>query len=241
MYRINRVFGLLFLIAFTVVLVTSNVRWAFNSLPLYELGFSRNQVSRATGLGEKQLSEAARQIRDYFNSSEELLDVRITTVDGTSRELYDSREVIHMRDVKELASTVYRVQEGAFVYLFLFATLGFFVLGNDFAWRLRRLLLQGSILTVSLVVLVGLASLVVFGPLFVLFHQLSFSNDLWQLDPRTSSLVAMFPQGFWLDATLLIGIASIVEAGVVVVLLIVIRWWRRWRSRVAQRKEPQLV
>ncbi len=240
MYRINKVFGLFFLVAFTIVLVTSNVRWAFNSLPLYEFGFSRHQVSRTTGLVEEQLSEAARQIRDYFNSSEELLDVRIT-VDGTSRELYNSREILHMRDVKELALRIYRLQEGAFVYLFLFATLGFFVLGNDFAGRLRRLLFQGSLLTVSLVVLVGLVSLVVFGPLFVLFHELIFSNDLWQLDPRTSYLVAMFPQGFWLDATLLIGIASIVEAGAVVVLLIVIRWWQQWRSRVAQRKEPQLV
>ena len=59
---------------------------------------------------------------------------------------------------------------------------------------------------------VGLASLVSFRPLFTLFHQLSFSNELWQLDPATSYLVRMFPLGFWRDATLLIGLASVVQA-----------------------------
>ncbi len=237
---IKIILSALFLVAFAVFLVTSNVRWAFNSVELYELGFSRHQVDRTTGLTQQQLSLGAHQIRDYFNSSEELLSLRIT-VGSAERELYDEREILHMRDVKELAWNVYRVQEGMFLYLLLFSALGFFIMGNDFAGRFRRLLIKGSVLTVTLVGLVGLASLALFGPLFRLFHVVSFRNDLWQLDPYSSYLVQMFPQGFWLDATLLIGFACIVESGAIVVLLMLIGLWQQWRQRVAQSKAPQFV
>lgn len=240
MYRLIRILSAVFVVAFVVFLVTSNVRWAFNSLPLYEFGFSRHQVARATGLTPWQLSEAARQIRDYFNSSEDLLHVSVT-VDGTTRELYNNREVTHMRDVKDLLWKVYRVQEGAFLYILLLTALALFVQGNEFVRRLRRLFVRGSVLTVLLVALVGLASLVNFGPIFTLFHQLGFSNDLWQLDPYTSYLVQMFPLGFWQESALLIGLASIAEAVAVVVLLTLFRWWRQWRQRVAQSKAPQFI
>lgn len=239
MHRLIRILSAVFVVAFVVFLVTTNVRWAFNTLPLYELGFSRYNVASVTGLTPRQLSEAAQQLRDYFNASEELLHVSVT-VDGTTRELYNNREVLHMRDVKDLLWKTYRVQEGAFLYMLLLTALGLFIQGNEFVRRLRRLFVRGSVLTVSLVALVGLASLVNFGPIFVLFHQLGFSNDLWQL-PYTSYLVQMFPFGFWQEATLLIGLASIAEAVAVVALLTLIRWWLRWRQRVAQSKAPQFI
>ena len=96
-------------------------------------------------------------------------------------------------------------------------------------------------LTIILVALVGIASVTGFSPLFTLFHRVSFINDLWQLDPYTSYLVRMFPLGFWQEATLLVGLASIAEAVCIMVLLMVIRWWQRWRQRVAQSKAPQFV
>ncbi|MDD2471668.1 MAG: DUF1461 domain-containing protein, partial [Dehalococcoidales bacterium] len=33
---------------------------------------------------------------------------------------------------------------------------------------------------------------------------ISFSNDLWLLDPAKDYLIMMFPQGFWADAALLV-------------------------------------
>ncbi|MBI4201049.1 MAG: TIGR01906 family membrane protein [Chloroflexi bacterium] len=226
--------------ALAVFLITSNVRLAFNSLSLYEFGFARHRVSETTGLTRQQLSDVGRQIRDYFNSSEVLLDVGIP-VDGGTQPLFNQREVLHMRDVKELVREVYRVQEGAFLTLFLFATAGFFILGNWFPTQLRRLLVQGSVLTVTVVGLVAMVSVVAFGPLFRLFHQLGFANDLWQLDPATSYLVRLFPFGFWLESTLLIGLASVVESVAILLLLLLIRWWRDWRQRIAQRKAPQFI
>ena len=120
---LRKIPGVLFLLAFLVFLVTSNVRIAFNSVALYELGFSRHDVARTTGLEPAELSKAAEQVRDYFNSSDELLDVRIS-VDGVTRSIFVEREILHMRDVKDVAWTAFRIQEGSALYLFFFVTVG---------------------------------------------------------------------------------------------------------------------
>ena len=237
---LRKIPGVLFLLAFLVFLVTSNVRIAFNSVALYELGFSSHDVARTTGLEPAELSKAAEQVRDYFNSSDELLDVRIS-VDGVTRSIFVEREILHMRDVKDVAWTAFRIQEGSALYLFFFVTVGFFVHGGEFSRPVSRLVTRGSALTVVIIVLAGVVAAIGFRPIFVLFHQLSFSNDLWQLDPLTSYLVQMFPLGFWLDATLLLAVASVVEAISAVVLLKLISWWRQWLARVAQSKAPQFV
>ncbi len=237
-YRINRIIGVLFIAALAVFLVTSNVRLALNSLPLYDYLFRRYDVAGATGLTMEQLSDAGRQIRDYFNSSEQLLDVRIT-IDNTTRALFVEREILHMRDVKMLVWKVYRVQEGAFLFLFLFATLGFFIRGSEFGGLLRRLFIVGSVVTLAFVAVVAAGALVAFGPLFLVFHLASFSNDLWQLDPSTSYLLRMSPEGLWRDGALVVGAATVAEALGIMLLLALTGWWHRWRVRVTQRKTPQ--
>ena len=84
----------------------------------------------------------------------------------------------------------------------------------------------------GLVVVVGLGSLIGFDRLFLAFHVVSFSNDLWQLDPRTDYLIAMFPEGFFLDATLWIVGSTVLEAMVVLGLsLLFLRWRRNPRSQ----------
>ena len=56
-----------------------------------------------------------------------------------------------------------------------------------------------------------------FDTLFLKLHQLAFANDLWQLDPRRDYLVIIFPQGFWLDATM--RVVALTVAGAVALTL----------------------
>ena len=241
MKRIGRLLALIFVIALPVFLITSNVRWAFNSAAIYESGFQRHNVSQTTGLSEEQLSDAAVQIRDYFNSGDQELRLLVGAEEGP-RELLSARDVLHMSDVKDLVTGMYRVQEGTFLYLFLFLTLGFLVQGSDFATHLRKILVRGSAVSVGVVAAIGLVAVVAFGPLFNLFHQISFANDFWQGDPSQGDfLVVLFPFDFWRETTMLIGVATIVEAGVIVGLVFAIRWWQARRKRVAQSKAPQFV
>ncbi|PZC49993.1 MAG: putative membrane protein [Chloroflexi bacterium] len=229
-----------FAFALLVFLITSNVRIAFSSITLMELQFERQSVSQTTGLTEGQLSEAAVQIKDYFNSKEELLAI-IVTSNGISHPVFNGREVEHMRDVKHLLQSTYRIQEGMFLYLFAVSLLGFLIVGNDFARVVRKLLVQGVVFIFGAIVVAMGISLIEFDPLFRLFHEISFSNDLWLLDQRTSLLVRMFPQRFWLESTLLVAVATLGEATAIMLFLNLVKWWQISRDRIALRKKPQFL
>ncbi len=232
--------NILFIAAFLLLLVASNVRMAFNSLAFYEWEFARQRVDVVTNLSLEQLGDAGRQVRSYFNSDKEPLDVQVV-IDGEQTPLFDERETVHMGDVKQLVQRVYRVQEGCFLFLFLWVTWGFFAQGSDFIPRLRRLFLLASVLSMVIVGAVGLVAMVAFEPVFVLFHQLSFANNLWMLDPRTSFLLQMFPEQFWIEATVLIGASTIAESLAVAVALTTLGWWRQHQIKVAQAKLPQFT
>ena len=71
---------------------------------------------------------------------------------------------------------------------------------------------RGGILTLLIFGALAIGSLFGFDKLFIYFHEISFNNDFWILDPRTDYLIAMFPQGFFFDTTMLIGFLIILFA-----------------------------
>ena len=190
------------------------------------------------GIERDELTSIAGEIRDYFNSDEEDIDIR-ATIHGQEQDMFKQREIDHMRDVKGLVRGV---------YLWQWITLGY-VLGYGIAYLLllrrsafpplAKRLLWGGALTLIAVVVLGLASLVAFDALFRGFHELGFSNDLWRLNPREHNLIAMFPQGFFLRATLLVALLIIGQALLLIVVAGGCLWWRRRRSK-AEEGEPLL-
>ena len=204
--------NVLFIVAVPALLLAFSVAWAVNDAALYAQGFAKYGISQRTGISEADLVRVGADLRRYFNSGEEPLAIR-APVYGAERELFNQREVDHMRDVKGLVRGVYWVALAAGVYLGLSILAGLLWARQRSVYQLPRLLLAGSLVTVVLVAAVGLFALVGFDALFLVFHRISFANDLWQLDPRTDYLLIMFPTGFWFDAT--IRVASTAVAGAV--------------------------
>ena len=200
----------LLVLAVPLFLVTASVTWAVNDLRLYRNGFEKYEVSAVTGITDADLMRVAGELRRYFDSRREPLSVRIP-IYGVERELFNQREVLHMRDVKSLVWGVYGVAaaSGAYILLsLLFATAGAVLERRDSLRPVARRLLWGSGLTAAFLALVGLASLVSFDSVFLLFHKLSFANEFWQLDCPGDYLICMFPGGFWVDATLSVGLRA---------------------------------
>ena len=200
-----------FILAIPAFLVATNVRLAFNSVQLYTYGFERYDVSHTTGLDSTQLATVAREIRDYFNSSEELLDVRVVLA-GEERPLFNEREILHMRDVKGLVRGVYSVQQVTGLYMLLYMAVALAASRGRGLRRLAGRVMVGGLLTTGMVAAIGLASLVGFDYLFYQFHVISFSNDLWLLDPRHNYLTRLFTEGFFMQAALIVAAAVILEA-----------------------------
>ena len=211
MRRIAWITTALFVVAVPLFLVTASVTWAFNNPGVYRKGFEKYEVSRVSGITDADLLKVSANIRSYFNSRKEPLEIR-TRVFGVDQELFNSREIAHMRDVKALIQGVYIV--AAVTAFYLLAAIGIGVVRHRrrFAGILARRLLWGGGLTLALILAVGLFALVGFDTLFLKFHQLSFANDLWRLDSSTDYLVILFPQNFWFDATIWVAIRAIVGA-----------------------------
>ena len=231
----------LFVAAIPVFLIATNTRLVINAPVLYSYGFDAYDIPNRTGISRSELLSAGKQIRDYFNNDEDLLDVRVVQ-GGVRRSLYTEREVLHMKDVKGLVRGVYAVQWLTGLYLAAYAVVGLYLGRRTFLPQLGRHLSLGGAVTLGLVALVGVASLVGFDRLFLAFHLVSFSNDLWQLDPRRHYLIAMFPQGFFFDATMWVAGATIFEAFVLAAVPFTVRRLRTETAkddRVTERAQGQ--
>ena len=235
--RTRRVLELLFILAVPLLLITGSVTWAVNDAGLYHRGFEKYQISRYTGITNHDLRQAGADIRHYFNSGEEPLALR-AKVQGVEREVFNQREVDHMRDVKGLIRGVYWLTALSAAYLLGYVAFGLWRYRYPFIQRLARLSLWGGGVTVGLVVAVGLFSLVGFDSLFLLFHQISFSNDLWQLDPRTDYLIIMFPLGFWFDATMRVALSAVGFALILATVAGGYLVYQRWTARLAAGQPP---
>ena len=125
--------------------------------------------------------------------------------------LFNEREILHMKDVKHLLNKVEYVQKISFVLIVMGILLGFLTRDRGHLARSVRYICRGGGLTLFMTVLVGILLVVGFQRIFILFHLVSFDNDLWILDPRRDFLIMMFPTGFFFDATMLIALMTVVE------------------------------
>ncbi len=201
----------LFVLCLPVLLLTASLAWAVNSFWLYKHGLEKNNISQATGLSQSELDKAAAGLIRYFNSPDETISLTVVK-DGKSFELFNQREVVHLRDVKALIWLDYRVLLATLVYALSYIAASLLLRKHR---ELARGALAGSGLTLALMAALGVGMLLNFDQLFLQFHLISFSNDFWQLDPARDYLVMMFPEGFWNDAA---GYIAMAAAGMAVVL-----------------------
>jgi integral membrane protein (TIGR01906 family) len=201
-----------------MALLGTNVRLAFSSLPVYAYAIDAFDASNRTGVGRDELVQAMRGLIQYFGSSEDLITTTLVTLEGVQEPLFNDREAIHFRDVKSLLNGVYRFQLAAvFVLVTVSAGAAFATFRGDrlVAINLMKGLRYGSYGTIAAVIALGaMAALGAFNRLFVVFHELSFDNDLWQ-GVSTDRMVQLFPEAFFFQATLLIGLGAVFEASLI--------------------------
>jgi len=189
----------LFILCLPALLLTASVSAAANCPYLYKFGFEKYDISRVSGLAPAELDKAAAGLIGYFNNDEEFINITVEK-NGRPFQLFNDKEVAHLKDVKGLFRLVYKILLGTGVYALVFAAVSLF-------WwrekrRLGRALFFGGGLTLAVMLVTSIIMAIDFDWFFLQFHMFSFANDLWLLNPATDYLIMMFPQGFWLDAAL---------------------------------------
>lgn len=203
--------AILFVVALPIFLIVGSVLDVASDADWMQQEFVRYDVSRVTGLDGPQLGKVAAAFIEYLRNPSASLDV-VVTISGSQRPLFNEREIAHMEDVQNIFTLIGRLRLAAGSVLLILPLVGIALAGSAFLPRLGKLLVAGGILTIAFLALAGLLSLIDFTQLFIAFHKLAFTNDLWMLDPRTDYLIMLFPEGFWFDATMRIAMTSAVEA-----------------------------
>jgi integral membrane protein (TIGR01906 family) len=201
-----------FYVALPVLLITTNVRFAFSEERVYKYSIDFYDVPSVTHIPRADLIAATEDIRAYFDNSADYLRTKVHDQSGTVVPLFSSKEVLHMHDVKALVRRVYALGTAALAALAAYVA-GVYLWGREEALTaLARRVLKATAGTVAAVAVFGvLAAAGGFDALFTRFHELSFGNNFWQLDPARDHLVQMFPQDFWLASTMLIAGMTLLE------------------------------
>ena len=208
----NIILQILLIISILIFLLTTNIKVVINNMSFYNYEFQKYEISKRTGIEEKELISVAKQIVDYFNNEEKEIKVEIWKDNVRLENLFNEKEVLHMVDVKKLIRLVYIFQSITLVFIVAYLLLGFYILKKNLFVVFNRLLFRSSIIIISIIFIIGSISFIGFEKAFLIFHEISFTNDLWMLDPRKDYLVAIFPQGFFYETTMLIGFLTLIES-----------------------------
>ena len=180
-----------------VAIISASLNFLIRYDFIYEYNLSsNNSIQSITSLSISELTDINNNIRDYFFNEDELLNV----------DIYSDKEIAHMKDVKNLIRLVLTLGKYSAVIFLIFS----FLLNNYFAVSITSLLKNSLFIFISFSVILALAFGLFFNQVFLLFHELSFSNDLWILNPNSDYLLMMFPEVFFRDVAIMIILLSFI-------------------------------
>lgn len=214
-YLVIAVPVLLTLISVRLVMMPWFVEFEYN-----RAGFPEDRYGMTT---EERMEYAPYALNYLVNGADISYLGDLTFPDGSS--LYNSRELHHMEDVKVVTrNAFFLLFYGGIVTILISAVLA----ARPQTRHILRLgLLQGSVLTLSVILLIILVAIAMWDFFFTAFHQIFFESGTWRF-AFSDTLIRLFPEQFWFDAALTIGAMTTIGA----LFLLAVTW--RWSKRATQ-------
>ncbi len=202
-----------FILALPVALITTNIRISISEKGVYDYAVENYGAEQASGIPESELLRANGEIHDYLvNQRSGALSPTVTNNNGEAEALFNVRETAHMADVRDLVGALFQAQLLAVALTLALAVL-ILVLFPPRA--LAAAAFYGAVLTAAFLGVASLIALSGFDAAWSQFHGIAFTNDFWELDPDTDHLIQMYPESFWFEITMLIGIVTLLEAVII--------------------------
>lgn len=135
--------------------------------------------------------------------------------------LYNARELKHMEDVKVVTRAAYQML--FVVGILTIIASGVLLMSSTTRKYLRQAVFGGSVLTLGLIATIIIAAVIAWDFFFTTFHQIFFESGTWRF-AYSDTLIRLFPERFWFDASITIGVLTTV--GALTILFITWRWKR---------------
>ena len=180
---------------FTILLSVFTV---VNTNSFYSQQYREIGADKSTGVSLEDLDEITTMLLDYLNDKRDNLDMHVEKW-GQLKPVFDDRETSHMVDVKNLYAFFEKTMyitfiTSAAILIYLFIKDG----KTQFFTNAVKGYLSALVVAIILCVIFATAFTVGFNSFWTLFHEVMFTNDLWLLDPRVSTMINMYPLPFWL-------------------------------------------
>lgn len=162
---------------------------------IYEYNLNFYPITERTSLEIEEIREINTQIKNYFFDETEFLEVSI----------FNEKEIYHMKDVKDIINNLFlygKLSSVVFVIISLICV-------KKYKVRIYSVFKASSIVYSAVLLALAIGFLISFNKLFIIFHEIAFSNDLWKLNINEDYLLMMYPENFFRDIALLILIFSI--------------------------------
>ena len=192
-----------------LLLLSATIGAAFNSIWIYTSGFDKYDVAAELEISDAELKHFAQELIVYFNNThQEYLSIDVTYDNGQTGPLYNQADIRHMRDVKNLLWLDYYVFAASALYIMLYMVVRLVGAYSKFISEVAQRVWNGGLLTLGILFFVGFFAATDFKQFFSVFHEIAFLGGNYTFsvyDPMT----IMFPDGFWSDVALLVGVAGV--------------------------------
>jgi integral membrane protein (TIGR01906 family) len=176
-----------------LLLIFSVQYFSFNSEYIKE-NIHENVSLETIGIDESTLDTIATKLAHYLNDIDDDLAFEVD-VFGERTQAFNARELQHMVDVKNIFQLMNRLK-------YIFIGLILLIIIAIRKKYLIKSLVYAFISSLIFLILLGLSVMIDFQRIFILFHELSFTNDLWILNPETDLLIRLLPLNFFKNITL---------------------------------------
>ena len=170
----------------------------------YTYEYNKYDIPRSLSMEMDDLISVTTQMTAYLKGDRENLSDITATIDGQENvNFFNSKEVSHMIDVREIFAKV--IQLRVILVLAAAAVLCLLAFLKQASARIFSLMMIiCSLLLVGFTVAAGLIIASDFNKYFIIFHEIFFDNNLWILNPETDRLIRLVPLGFFIDTALYI-------------------------------------
>ena len=186
--------GLLGLVALMCSIAASCVT---NANLMYQ-GFINHGNTAHLNFPGEYYDEAAQGIAQYMDGQKDA----IPHPDGSGNPLFSEDEMLHLKDVQGIVSILKIIRWAGGLMAIAGIGIAWFLSKKKEPNTVMQSVWQGfawaSGILFSLAAGLCIWALCDFDSLFLAFHHLAFSNDLWLMDPNTDLMIAMMPETFFM-------------------------------------------
>lgn len=183
-----------------IILFVGAIEAAVFDKAFYMAQMEKNQVIENTGIYPPDIDLVVAEILSYLRNERESFDIqaRIAPPEAkgvTETEIiFNEKEISHMIDVRDLLIYALGVRDLC-IFLFLISFLYLLKVKKEL---IIKSLFWGNLSAVVLFFLLAMAFIFNFQEIFILFHRVFFTNELWILDPTKDLLINIVPEPFFM-------------------------------------------